>query len=223
MPDYTVRVRPNSGWAILAGMIAVSAVAIVGFRSAPQSPAGSGSTTATLQVVPTMRSVTVSPDATKFGHCTGGKPPLRSTQTALGFPNGRCSVGSRNQKVFPIKITNGREAEIYVKSSAAVPADGKTDWQLCNQGSDPVVACKGPNESPGKDQFIVQNFSRWAVNETGLARSRSCDAEFGPAGDCLASTGQSEHEGLLLIGPHMPDDNSTTWTVTITWMAAPPS
>ncbi|HEX6932756.1 MAG TPA: hypothetical protein VF162_11470 [Streptosporangiaceae bacterium] len=223
MPDYTVKVRPNSGWTILVGMVAVSVVAVVGFRSAPQSPAGSGSTTATLQVVPTMRSVTVSPVATKFGRCSGGKRPLRSTKTALGFPNGQCSVGSRKQKIFPIKITNGREAEIYVRSSAAVPADGKTDWQLCNHGSDPVVACKGPDDSPGKDQFVVENFSRWAMNQTGLSLKRICDAEFGPSGDCLASTGQSEREGLVLIGPHRPDDGSTTWTVTITWMAAPPS
>jgi hypothetical protein len=222
VPDYTVRVRPNSGWAILVGMVAVGVIAVAGFRSAPESPAGSGSTTATLQVVPTMRTVIVSPGTTKFGRCYGGKYGLRSTGKALGFPNGHCSIGSRKKRVFPIKIANGREAEIYVKSSAAVPADGKTEWKLCNRGSAPVVACKGPNDNPAKDQFIVQNFSKRGLNETGLTRSRTCDAEFGQSKDCLAATGETEREGIRLIGPHWPDDPSTTWTVTITWLVAPP-
>lgn len=222
MPDYTVRVRPNSGWAILVGMVAVGVIAVAGFRSAPESPAGSGSMTATLHVVPTMRMVIVSPVATKFAHCSGGKHALRSTGKALGFPNGQCLIGSRKPRVVPIRITNGREAEIYVKSSAAVPADGKTEWQLCNPGSDPVVACKGPHDNPAIGQFIVQNFSKWGLNETGLTRSRTCDPEFGQSGDCLAATGETEREGIRLIGPYWPDDPSTTWTVTITWMVAPP-
>jgi hypothetical protein len=229
VPDYTVRVRPNSGWAILTGMIAVGVVAIVGFRSVPQSPANSGSTTATLQVVPTMRSVTVSPVATKFARCSGGKRPSRSTRTALGFPNGRCSVGVL-KKLFPIKITNGRRAKIFVKTSFAMPADGQTEWRPCNLGPHPVFACKGPPGQPGRNQFVVENFSLWARNATGLtaqslkkltSSASGCDAEFGPSGDCMASTGQSEREGILLIGPSASRDSSTTWTVTITWMATP--
>ena len=222
MPDYVLKVRPNSGWAVLTGMVAVSVIAIVGFRSAPQSPPNSGSTTATLHVVPTMRTVNVSPATTKFAHCTGGEFALRSTKKALGYPNGRCFVGSKHKNIYPIKIFNGREAKIYIKSSPAMPADGKTEWRLCNPGPHPVVACNGPLGKPAKDQFIVQNFSKSGLNKTGLAKSLMCDIEFGQSGVCLASTGQSEREGIRLIGPHWPDDHSTTWTVTITWMAVPP-
>lgn len=222
MPEYLVRVRPSTGWAILGGIVVVGVVAVTGFRSAPVGPSSSGSTVATLQVVPTMRSVTVSPTATTFAGCSGGKLPLRSTRTALGFPNGQCSIGSRKRDIFPIKITNGRKAKILVRSSPAIPQDGKTEWQLCNHGANPAVACKGPGGAPAKDQFMVENFSRSALNATGLAKSGVCDAEFGPSGDCIASTGESEREGILLIGPHQPDDVSTTWTVTITWTVEPP-
>ena len=163
MPEYRVQVRPNSGWAILVGMVAVGVIAVAGFRSAPESPTGSGSMTATLRVVPTMRMVIVSPVTTKFGHCYGGKHGLAVNRQGSRFPERPCSIGSRIKRVFPIKVANGREAEIYVKSSAAVPADGKTEWTLCNRGSAPVVACKGPNDNPAKDQFVVQNFSKWAT------------------------------------------------------------
>ncbi|HEX5189726.1 MAG TPA: hypothetical protein VFW16_09305 [Streptosporangiaceae bacterium] len=222
--------RPNSGWTILVGLVAVAVVAVVGFRSVPQGPAGSSSTIATLRVVPTLRTVTVSPGTTTFARCHGGKRPLRSTRTALGYPNGRCSIGSRKQKVFPIKITNGKQAKILVRTSFAVPSDGGTEWRPCNLGPHPVFACRGSSGLPGRDQFVMENFSLSAQNPVGLTAqsfrklstlTSGCDAEFGPSGDCLASTGQSEREGILLIGPSSSRDNSTTWTVTITWIAMP--
>ncbi len=67
----------------------------------------------------------------------------------------------------------------------------------------------------------MKNFSRFGQNSTGLTDAKACDAEFSSAGSCLALTGQSQHEGIALIGPSTPDDSSTLWTITIIWIAVP--
>jgi hypothetical protein len=109
-----------------------------------------------------------------------------------------------------------------VQSSRAIPADGGTAWQLCNLGAHPAVPCKGRRRLPGRDQFVVENFSDQGKNTAGLTNSRLCDTQFNGVGGCLAQSGQSQQEGLVLIGPSTPDDTSRTWTVTITWTAVPP-
>jgi len=60
----------------------------------PPTFSGSGSVNAHLSVVPTIRSVTVSPGSVSFGDCTGGTGDTSSTSNQLGYPNGTCSVGT---------------------------------------------------------------------------------------------------------------------------------
>ena len=220
--DRVFRLGVNAGLAILAVIVIVVIVGVAQFQSIAQTPLGGEPSATNLKVVPTMRSVTVSAPAANFTHCERGLVPRHSTKLALGFPYGHCSVGKPG-KAYPITITNGLTARILVGSSNAVPSDGGKQWIPCMRGAQPVVACAGPGERPGLDQFVVKNFSTFAQNNDGLSKVMLCDGEFGQSGDCIATTGQVQREGVVLIGPRKPDDNSTTWTVTITWMAAPMS
>lgn len=220
MFDRVFRLGVNAGLTILAVIVVAAVIAVAQIKSIAQTSARGGPATTNLRVVPTLRSVTVSAAGVDFSRCHHGTPPRRSTTLALGFPYGHCYIG-RQGKDYPIKITNGLEARILVGSSNAVPADGGKQWVPCMRGARHVVACAGPGKQPGQDQFVIENFSRYTQNKFGLSRTMLCDGEFGPSGDCIATTGQVEREGVVLIGPSKPDDNSTTWTVTITWMAAP--
>src|SRR5260370_36497381 len=60
----------------------------------PPAFGGSGSVTAHLSVVPTIRSVTVSPGSVRFGECTGGAGDTPAATDAVGEPNGARLVGS---------------------------------------------------------------------------------------------------------------------------------
>jgi hypothetical protein len=221
VPDYRVSVRRyTAGWAILAAIIVIGVVG-AGFGASTEAPPGSGSTTATLKVVATMRYVTVSPAKTAFADCKFGGHVFPSTHAALGYPHGRCWVGTPGAK-WPITIKNGPQANILVQGSNAVPSDGGTEWLLCNRGANPAVACTGPGGLPGEDQFILENFSQAGQKHSGLTNTSTCDAAFNPAGGCPASTGDSQREGLELIGPSQPDDTSTLWKIQITWIAVPP-
>ena len=219
VPDIVVRVR-RSHWLLLAVLVVLVVLALGALRR-PSSVAGN-STTASLSVVPTTLSVTVSPGTTKFGNCSGGGAPA-STPTALGYPNGRCSVGMPGAAgSFPITISNkGKAADIYVNGSNAVPSDNGTHWRLCNQGAHPAVACTGPAGLPGADQYVAENFASGGQNPNGLTDAPACDDEFVSPG-CSATTGQSQSEGIELIGPTQSADTSTSWTVTITWTAVAP-
>lgn len=211
------------GLAILVVAVAVAVVVIAGIQTVARfSPAGNSGVT-NLRVVPTLRSVTVSAAGVQFSSCHQGTPPRRSTHRALGFPYGHCYVGKPG-KIYPITITNGLAARVLVGSSKAFPSDGGRRWVPCMIGRSAVVACVGPGDRPGKDQFLVRNFSahtKMNKLDPGLIREMRCDHQFEPSGDCNASTGEVEREGVFIVGPYQPDDNSTTWTVTITWMAAP--
>jgi hypothetical protein len=220
MAKFEVTVQRTSSWAAL-GAMGVIAVAVVTVSGSAESPPNHGSTVATLKVVRTMRSVTVSPTKTMFSHCSGGHAPFRSTPKAMGYPNGRCVVGKPGAK-WPITIRNGVRAAIFVQSSNAEPSDGGIAWRPCNLGPHPALRCNGPDELPGPNQFVVENFSNDGQNSTGLGGRRHCDAEFSQLGGCLALSGQLQREGINLIGPSTPIDTSRTWTITITWTAAPP-
>ncbi len=219
MFDKVFKLGVNAGLAILLVIVVVAVVAVAQLQSIAQTPARLGPTTTTLKVVPTLRSVTISSDARQFMHCGGGHHPWRSTKIALGFPNGHCLVGARG-KVYPIKIKNGLQARILVETSNAVPSDGGRQWLPCKIGSHPAVACEGPSNRPGRDQFAVENFSRQEPTGTDITNAPACDAEFQPGG-CFAVTGQQQREALMLTGPSAPDDNATKWSVTIIWMAVP--
>jgi hypothetical protein len=188
-----------------------------------------GSTTAHLSVVPTIRSVTVSPGSVTFSNCTGGQGSTDSTQRALGYPNGECSVGTPEvNPSYPITVSyTGIPGSVYVTGSNAVPSDGGAQWSLCTPNQQPgssVPACTGSKGLPGSDQYTLITFAPGVANSDVLGTSATCDIEFDAGGGCTASPvefqSQVQHEGLVLVGPKSWDDHSTSWTVTITWTAS---
>lgn len=218
--------RRRSGPRTVIALVAVAGLAACTTSSGTTAGTpGKGSSIAiSLKVVPTIVSVTVSPSSASFGGCTGGNASVNtaSTPAALGFPNGHCSLGTPGTNgSFPITITNtGVAAHVYVNSGNAVPSDGGTQWGLCNFGTNPAVACSGNGgKLPGNNQYVVQNFAVGRMNPTGLTNTMTCDPEF-RAPPCLAVTqGYGQSEGILLTGPASTSDQSTSWTVTITWTA----
>jgi hypothetical protein len=68
---------------------------------------------------------------------------------------------------------------------------------------------------------MVKNFGSDTNSSTGLTGTLICDQEFS-SGGCSATQGQSEKEGIELIGPESSGSTATSWTVTVTWAAAPP-
>jgi hypothetical protein len=206
-------------WILIVVVVVLLLLLVVGKR--PSQVAANGSSVAiSLKTVPTIRSVTVSPGTASFGNCSGGSAgaDTASTTNALGFPNGRCWLGSPGAAgSFPITITyNGPPGKVYVSGSSADPSDGGNSWNLCNQ----ATACTGPGGLPGADQYMAKTFGSGRNNSTGLSDNLSCDEEFGPAG-CTASEGQTQREGVELIGPQSSSSTSGSWTVTITWAAGP--
>ena len=206
-------------------LVTVAGLAACSTSSGPTAGTpGKGSSIAiSLKVVPTIVSVTVSPSSASFDGCIGGKAGFdtQSTPTALGFPNGRCSLGAPGTfGTFPITITNtGVAADVYVNGGNAVPSDGGTQWNLCNLGANPAVACSGDDgKLPGNNQYVVQNFTADSIHHAGLTNTITCDTEFA-AGGCSAVQGTNQSEGILLTGPSSTSDQSTSWTVTITWTA----
>jgi hypothetical protein len=203
-----------------AGLAACSSAA----HGTPAGTPGKGQSIAiSLKVVPTIVSVTVSPSSAAFGACSGGNASVNtaSTSAALGFPNGHCSLGTPGAHgSFPITITNtGVAANVYVSGGNAVPSDGGTQWGLCNFGTNPAAACSGDGgKLPGANQYVVQNFTSGSINASGLTGSLTCDTQFA-AGQCSAVQGDAQSEGILLTGPASSSDQSTSWTVTITWTA----
>jgi hypothetical protein len=190
---------------------------------------GAGTTTAHLKVVPTIRSVTVSPGSVTFGDCSGGSGYTNSTQNALGYPNGSCTVGAIGvNQTFPITVTyTGIPGSVYVSSSNAVPADNGANWTLCSPpGSPGQTACTGAQGLPGDDQYMVMNFAQAVENAGVLTTTPACDKEFGTNGGCAATPrefqSQVQHEGLVLTGPKSWSDHSTSWTMTVTWTAVGP-
>jgi hypothetical protein len=221
--------RPRAALALIAaaGLAACS----TGSSSTPTGTPGKGQSIAiSLKVVPTVVSVTVSPSSARFAGCTGGNGSVNTASNpgALGFPNGRCWLGAPGTHgSFPITITNtGVAADIFVNGAPAAPSDGGTQWGLCNLGTSPAAACTGTGgKMPGVNQYLVQNFAGGSENRAGLTDTMSCDTEFA-AGSCSAVQGDSQQEGIELTGPSSTADQSTTWTVRITWTAvslAPPS
>jgi hypothetical protein len=221
MADYEVTVRRRRTWGlILLGLVLLIAVLVWANKPAPAATNG-GSIALSLKAVPTIRSVTVSPSTASFGSCTGGSASAdtASTSKALGYPNGHCWAGAPGANgSFPIKITyQGPPGRVFVVGANASPSGGGPSWALCNASA----ACTGPGGAPGVDQYMVKNFGTDTNNSTGLTGSLTCDQEFSPKG-CSATQGQSEKEGIELIGPQSSGSTSTSWTVTVTWAAAPP-
>ncbi len=216
-----------SAFSLLAvGLVGLIGLAGCGYDSPPAGAGRSGSVNLSLTTVPTVRSVTVTvPTAlAKFGACSGGKAlaNTRSTGAKLGFPNGRCWIGSPGA-AYPITIKNtGIASYIDINGASAVPSDDMTGWSLCNAGDNPAVTCTGRNNNlPGTDQYLLQNFGPYGENDSGLTDDPLCDHEFDQNGRCWAMQGAAQTEGIELTGPYQSSDNSTEWTVTITWTPVP--
>jgi hypothetical protein len=199
----------------LAGLIGLQASSVL---SSNNSTSASGSTNATVNVLPTITSITVSPDSETFGHCHGGSSPNSSTSTLLGYPNGECTVGNLKKNTYPITVKNtGIPAFIRVSASNAKPADHGAVWKLCSPQSS--VTCTGTGGKPGAEQFQAWTAATGEVNSNGLTANPACDYAFDASNGCTAGRNQSRTEGLKLIGPESFTDPSTSWTVTITWLA----
>lgn len=199
----------------IAGLIGLGANSLLASNNATSS---SASTNATVNVLPTITSITVSPDSETFGHCKGGASPNSSTSKLLGYPNGQCTVGNLQKNTYPITVKNtGIPAFIRVSAANAVPADHGTAWKLCStQGK---VACTGADAKPGIEQFEAWTASTGELDPNGLTANYTCDYAFDASGGCTAGRNESRTEGLKLIGPESFADPSTAWTVTITWLA----
>jgi hypothetical protein len=220
---------------IIAGLVVILLIFSRHSPSGDSQPApvtgGSGTTTAHLKVVPTIRSVTVSPGSVTFGDCSGGSGYTNSTQSSLGYPNGSCTVGAIgvNESV-PITVTyTGLPGSVYVSGSSAIPADNGTEWTLCSPPGSPSgqTPCSGTQGMPGDNQYMVMNFSSTVANAGVLTTTPACDKEFDSSGGCTAAPqefqNQVQHEGLVLTGPSSWDDHSTSWTLTVTWTAMGPA
>ena len=229
VPSASAAVLPTVLRGGSRAVLALVALVALGACAEPQSAAAPGkgaSITISLRVVPTVRSVTVSPAKAAFGNCADGSTGLdtRSTGNALGYPNGHCWLGTPDPGGrFPVTITNtGIASYIEVSSGNAIPSDNGQQWSLCNLGPNPAVRCSGSKGMPAMDQYLVQSFaSNRKQNADGLTGSPSCDADFNTARQCWTMQGDKAEEGFTLTGPEAPDDSSTLWTVKITWVAAP--
>jgi hypothetical protein len=222
VPDYVIRVRRSTSWIVVLIVLVVIGAIFVANRAAPVASNGS-SVAISLKVVPTIRSVTVSPGTASFSNCTGGSTgaDTASTSTELGYPNGQCWEGTPGAAgSFPITITyNGPPGLVYVNGSSAIPSAGGVQWGLCNS----TAACTGPDGLPGVNQYMVKTFGRGSDHSTELTGTQTCDQQFDPGGGCgSAASGASQTEGIQLIGPESSGNTSSSWTVTITWAAAPP-
>jgi hypothetical protein len=188
----------------------------------PPAFGGSGSVTAHLNVVPTIRSVTVSPGSVNFGNCINGTGDTASAGDKMGYPNGICLVGNTGSNGhFPVTVTyTGLAGNVWVHADNAV-SDHNGSWSLCNPTGKP--ACIGGQNQPGKNQFEVMTFAQEVNNYHILTSDAQCDTEFDSGGACAATPAefqsQTGHEGIRLIGPASSDDSSTSWSVTIIWQA----
>ena len=221
-----------------SGLIILVAVLVALFGFARHSPdpsastsgqdppafGGSGSVTAHLKVVPTIRSVTVSPDSVNFGSCQEGSGDTASAGDQLGYPNGICWVGDTGSNGhFPVTVTyTGLAGNVWVHAENAVSGSGS--WSLCDPTGKP--ACTGDQNNPGDNQVTVMTFAQDVNDYHMLTSDAECDIEFQAGGFCTAAPAQFQsvtaHEGIRLIGPKASDDSSTSWSVTIIWQAEYP-
>lgn len=219
---------PSVKWLLpVAAVLAVTGLAACGSEQVPPGAGTAEGISLNLTTVPTVRSITVTPQNARIGACSGGlaRDNTESTNKELGFPDGRCWYGKPGTNgIFPITITNtGIASDIWVSGSSATPSDNGTSWGLCNIGTHPAVLCAGRlHLVPGTDQYLLRNFSPADKPDYGgLSDDPVCDHVFGPSHSCLAIEGMSQTEGIELIGPASSSDTSTQWTVTITWMPVP--
>ena len=222
-PDRSSPVRRH-GWRPLA--LAISVMALVGLSAVPALAANTGSSTATINILPPVYSVTVSPATFSFGLCSTRLGA--STGGSLGFPDGYCYYGNGPGSVYTTGVTianTGAAGHIDVNGSNAVPSDAGTPWTLCSEAVGTCTLLQGGLYYPGANQFqLVTSADPEGGNaSTILSNSPACDAAFdgGTSGGCSAAIGASQIEGITLAGPESSTDTSSTFTTTLTWTAGP--
>jgi hypothetical protein len=214
-------------------LVVVVAAALVLSRSkgAAPDPVHSGSTAVSIKTLQTYRSVTVSPSTVKCGHYSGGQSPNASAG-ALGFPNGKCSVGNYLSVNDPITITyNGFQGNVFVHAGWAMPDSTSgvgTPWHPCSPGGHEAVRCRDMGGLPNEYQYTVENFGVGGPGPIPITGNNVCDHNFRPGGGCYATRippHNAQHEGLNIIGPSWapPTDTATSWTAWVIWMAVPPN
>lgn len=196
--------RARSALLLLAAAAAIAPIVAVPAANA----ADSGSNTSTVEITPALvRSITVSPDSSSFGHCTDGAGGNLSTLTV---PDGRCGLGTVDQQDY-VTVTNGPVAgQVYVNGAAAVAATG-SGWTL--------------GAPAGPDRFAEATVNK-ANDAAGVFMSTTpgCDGGFNgsvTASDCAAPANASSDESLLIVAPTSSTATATTLTITTTWTAVP--
>jgi hypothetical protein len=177
-----------------------------------------GGSTATINVAPAIRSISVSPSTTTFDTCHS------TLNASLTFPNDACYTTGADD----VTITNGALAgHVDVNGADAVPHDSGQHWTLCG-GSGPSCTGAAPGggggclgqcitNEPGIDQFV--EWGGAGPYTPFLTNSPQGDTVFGALGS--AAVGQSATEGLEFIGPSSSTDLSSTFTTAWTWTAVP--
>jgi hypothetical protein len=216
--------------AILVGVLIIAAVFVVSRGRAvidPPGPGHSGSVQVNIKTMQTYRTITVSPTSVKCGHYSGGSYPNASSG-ALGFPNGRCSVGNYLKINDPIKIKyNGFQGDVKVHAGWAEPdasSGAGTPWRPCSPGGHAAVRCHDMGGLPGEYQYTVQGFGVGGSGLLPITGNAVCDSNFRPGGGCYATRGDTQYEGLDITGPSWAPqtDTATKWTAWVIWMAVPP-
>lgn len=229
---YRVRLevsRPAANRISVARRVRRLLVALVAGAIAllPLGPASADDrATMTFSVSTGIRSLTLSTANLGIDHCNLKDSPTR-TGTTLTLPNGTCITTTYD-------ITNGPAvSHIFVSSGDnAMPTDGGKPWSFCTGN-----ACTGPNSvarggpDPGADQWYAATTAR-STYGADLGSTPKCDRAFNPttpggggqpAGDCLANPGDltAFPVQIYLMGPATSTDNSGTFTITVTYWAAP--
>jgi len=196
----TRRLRLLSAGAAVAAVLVGSALSA---SAVAASDTGSVSETISVGV----RSLTVSPGS--ISECTAGAP--------MTFPNGACiSAG--------VSITNGAAGgHVDINGANAEPADGGYPWTLCGPGL--TATCSGSGGLPGQDQYRQQTLGASSVAGPYFGNAPICDTAFdgtvSGTADCTSTPGQVGNETVEVWGPSSSTDQSSTFTSSITWTAAP--
>ena len=143
--------------------------------------------TAHLKVVPTIRSVTVSPGSVNFHNCTQGTGDTASAGDQMGTPTGSAwwatpaPTGSSPWR----SPTPACAGDVWVSASGAAPDNGGGGWSLCVPTGKP--ACTGASNQPGNNQFTIMTFAQDVAYYQMLTGDRKCDTEFSASGVCTAA------------------------------------
>ncbi len=171
--------------------------------------ASSGAVTATVHVVPAVRSVTVSVDGSRvvgcFATATGAAVVAALIPGACVAP-----VGS-------VTVVGSRIAEHVLVAGTDASAARPPSWQLCfgtrNRN------CRGTGGTPGRNQFAAATVA--SNSSSAITTAPSCDTSIhsGASDPCLLRAGERAREGLrFAVGA---TTEAAVHVTTVNWLAAP--